>query len=300
MSKSGLNVSSLGALVGFEAAARRGSFRLAASELNVTPSAISHQIQYLEEEFGVRLFTRLHRGVSLTPDGAEIYAVLGQSFENIGDVIQRVRSSNRGQSVTLGSTHAFGYFWLMPRIGAFWRAHPEIVLNQVISDDMAETRHSTIDLRIRYCNSPEADEEGSPLFGDVVYPVCSPEFIKKSGPVTDLKALTRLPLIDGSHSFALWLPWSDWLRHMSFAGVIPNYRRVSSYILAVQAAIDGQGVILGWDRLISTQIKSGQLVRVTDKSMTSPAEYFAIWSANRGLQPEAKALLQWLLDQSAK
>ena len=87
--------------MGFEAAARRGSFRLAASELNVTPSAISHQIKHLEEEIGVQLFARLHRGVGLTPDGAEIYSVLGQSFENISDVIQRVRSNNRGQSVTL-------------------------------------------------------------------------------------------------------------------------------------------------------------------------------------------------------
>jgi LysR family glycine cleavage system transcriptional activator len=294
LSKRALNVSSLGALVGFEAAARRGSFRLAALELNVTPSAISRQIQHLEEEFGVRLFARIHRGVILTPEGAEIYSTVGQAFESISDTIARTRSSNRGKTVTLATTHAFGYFWLMSKVNAFWRAHPEIVLNQVISDDVAETRLSTIDLRIRYCSAPEADEEGVKLFGDEIYPVCTPELLARFGQVNDVKKLAKLPLIDGSSSNSAWTPWSVWLRTMAFDHVVPNYRRVSSYIIAVQAALDGQGVILGWHRLIEGHLKSGQLVKLSKLSMPSPWDYYAIWSAKRGLRPEAETLLQWL------
>ncbi len=295
MPRRGLNASSLGALVAFEAAARRANFRLAAHELGVTPGAVSRQIKALEEDLGVRLFQRLQRGVRLTPEGTELQGVLGSAFGSISDTLARLRGRAGAGSVTLATTHAITYFWLMPRLGAFWRRHPELTLNQIVSDDPAESRLSTVDLAIRYCDGPEADEDGVRLFGDVVYPVCSPELLARVGPVPDLATLVGLPLIDFSGIRQSWIPWSEWLRLNRWRGAMPDFRRVNSPIIAVQAALDGQGVVLGWDRLIAPLIREGSLVRVTTLSIPAPSAYYALWPAQRALRPEAHSLLEWLL-----
>ena len=128
------NLPSLTSLAAFEACARHMSIKLASSELNVTPGAVSRQIRGLEEEAGTPLFLRDKDGMHLTPEGEELYAVLARGFSQASEAFHRIRTGQSQSSVTLACSNAIASMWLMPRIGDFWREHPEIALNHLISD----------------------------------------------------------------------------------------------------------------------------------------------------------------------
>ena len=155
---------SLTALASFEAAARHLSVKAAAEELNVTPGAVSRQIKALEAELGLALFTRLHRGLALTREGEELAGVLARGFGQVALLLRDFRGRSQGRNVTLGSSNAFASLWLMPRLGAFWRAHPEITVNHMISDRAADLRVPEVELRIRYGGGASAGEEAERLF----------------------------------------------------------------------------------------------------------------------------------------
>ena len=167
---------SLTALATFEASARHRSFKLAAAELNVTPSAISRQIKALEDEFSLPLFLRHTSGVELTPEGEDLYSVLSHGFARASEAVQRIKSGNRSQCVTLASTTAVALMWLMPRMGEFWREHPEIQVDHLISDNARDYRRADIDLRIRYGFGSWPDETATLLLRETIYPVAGPGF----------------------------------------------------------------------------------------------------------------------------
>ena len=126
------------------------SFKLAAAELNVTTGAISRQIRAVEDDIGAQLFTRSSTGVELTAAGMDLYAVLSQSFGRISETAQKIKLGNRASRVTLACTHAMAMMWLIPRMGSFWRANPEIFVDHLISDLSRDYRRADVELRIRY------------------------------------------------------------------------------------------------------------------------------------------------------
>jgi LysR family glycine cleavage system transcriptional activator len=170
---------SLTSLAAFEASARHRSVQRAASELNVTPGAVSRQIKALEEELGVPLFERTLGGLMLTADAEALYAVLSQSFSRTAETVQAIRSRNRTKRVTLACTHAFASQWLMRRIGEFWRRFPDISVDHLISDDAREFRRAEVDLRIRYGFGAWPDETSALLMTDTIYPIAGPEFARQ-------------------------------------------------------------------------------------------------------------------------
>jgi LysR family glycine cleavage system transcriptional activator len=285
---------SLTTLAAFEAAARHASVKRAARELNVTPGAVSRQVKALETDLGVMLFTRVHRGLELTAEGMELAGVLGRGFAQAAETCRRLREKGDTPSLTLGASTAVAGLWLIPRIGRFWREHPEITVNHVISDEPADMRRGDVDLWIRYGQGPWRGETAVRLFGDRLFPVCGPGFAREHAAVTP-EELPALPLLRLKGVDPGWPDWEDWLdwagvRHGPLTG-----RSVNNYTILVQAARDDQGVALGWERLVRPLLERGVLTRLTDLAFDSPAAYFLTWPEDRTPSPAMELFRDWLL-----
>lgn len=288
---------SLAALVAFEATARSGSLKFAASELGVTPSAISHNIKALEKEAGGTLLIRGHRSIVLTAEGKALYEALSAGLGEIAEAFADIKVRLGGNKVAIGTTHAFGQLWLMPRLGRFWRDHEDINIDHVSSDNSEELRKPAVDLKIRYGTGVWPGEAAERMFGDRIYPVCGPGYSRrfKIRSVEDLKQTTLLSL---ERMDIGWTDWTDWLRSVGQTWRGAKVRTFNSYVIALQAAEDDQGVVMGWHRLVDPLVQAGRLVRVTKAEIEAPASYYLAWNEGRGLSPAALALKDWLMAEA--
>ena len=280
---------SLSALRAFESAARLGSFRAAAEELGVTPTAISHQVRGLESMLATPLFTRRVRGVALTDAGLKLSSVLSQGFDAFQDAVESVSRAQRRSIVTVGATNAFTARWLVPRLASFREAEPTIDLQLAASDEPASVVHGEVDIAIRYGSGLYPGHAAELLWQDVFAPVSNPLLgIDQPGMLRDV------PLI----AFEWKRPtprnptWQRWSRK---AGVpIPHDARFLNFsdeTHAIQATVAGQGVGLLSTLLVAPELASGALVErfgprmpghgyylVTHPGSTTPAiEAVAAW-----------------------
>lgn len=287
---------SLNALAAFEAAARHLSLTRAATELNVTPGAVSKQVKALEDQIGRPLFLRLHRALELTPEGHAVYHSLKDAFERVSGTIRQVGLSGSPRSVSIGTTMAFAQLWLMPRLGGFWTAHQDIVLDHIISDRAHEANRSGLDLRVRYGDGNFTDETATFLFGDRIVPVASPAFLSRHK-VKGVQDLSSLPLLSVEGVDWTWTTWADFLKAVGAPHRRLNVRRFNSYVIALQAAQAGQGVALGWMSLVKPLIARKLLARASMAEIAAPQSFYLTWPARQPLRPEAEILRDWLLAQ---
>ncbi|MEX0923882.1 MAG: LysR substrate-binding domain-containing protein [Rhodovibrionaceae bacterium] len=297
MARRNYDLPSLTALAAFEAAARHLSLKRASEELNVTPGAVSRQIKALEGAVGCALFLRRPRGVELTAEGEALYGTLSRSFSQIAETYHRLQSAARTLSVTIGATTAFASMWLMPRLGAFWRAHQDITINHAISDDPRELRTASVDLRVRYGTGVWPDETSLLLFGDRIYPVCGPGFGAQHR-VRQAEELLALPLLQLAGVDPSWTDWEEWLRRAGVVGRPRAGRSFNNYVIALQAAQDDQGLALGWHSLVAPLLAEKKLVRLGKTEIEAPGGFYVTWNASRDLTAEAVALRDWLLAQT--
>lgn len=294
MARRPYNFPSLNGLAAFEAAGRHMSFTEAASELNVTPGAVSKQIKQLESEVGAPLFVRLHRSLDLTAEGAALHATLRESFSRISETLSGLDVARRVKTVSIGSTSAFAQFWLMPRLGRFWKEHQDIVVDHAISDRGHDRLHARVDLRVRYGTAPFPDEEASKLFDDRIIAVASPAYLRERS-VSTLADLAAQPLLSVEGLDWTWTTWGDFFRANGVKPSRLNIRRFNSYVIAVQAARDGQGLVLGWEGLLAPLLAEGALVQAGDAAMQAPDSFYLCCVSRERLSPEAKTLHDWLL-----
>ena len=262
---------SVSALVCFEAAARNLSFKAAAVELNVTPAAISHQVKRLESELGSTLFRRQHRGVDLTESGAYLFVALQRGFEGISDAVRDIRAPAEAEDVIVQVTTAVSAFWLTPKITAFWKTRPDIIVSQIVSDGAQSSRRA--DLSIRYGAMPEAGTDARLLFHDDIVAVGTPEFAQTRG-IRGIDDVRNLPLIHVAAEGADWTGWADWLAYFGQEAPTGRGIAVNNHMIALQLARDGAGAVLGWTGLIDPLLASGDLVQVVPDRMPSPQSFF--------------------------
>ncbi|MFV0301556.1 MAG: LysR family transcriptional regulator [Paracoccus sp. (in: a-proteobacteria)] len=288
------DLSSMTALICFEAAARRSSFKAAAQEINVTPAAVSHQIKALEEDLGCMLFFRRHRGVELTEKGAFLMVALQRGFETISEAVLQLRESPETVDVTIRASTAVSALWLTPRIGAFWKINPGITVSQIISD--LPGPGGRYDLSIRYDTPWDNGEEWRPLFQDSILALGSQRF-RDQHRIRGAADLLRVPLIHMRSEDNAWTGWADWFGTLGYP--VPGGRSlyVNNYMIALQAAEDDMGAVLAWTGLLGNLLESGRLVRLVPESIASPLPFHL--TVHPRASVKARMFADWLIGTQA-
>ena len=279
----------MSSLISFEAAARHVSFKAASKELNVTPAAISHQVKALEQELRCTLFRRYHRGVELTETGAYLLISLQRGFEHMNDALDQLRARTPKVSVMIRATTAVSSLWLTPRLAQFWKSHGHISVAQIVSD--SDQHQPDCDLSIHYGDMSRETGTCRALFHDHITALASPQFVQKHK-VEAISDLAKIPLIHLDSAESSWTDWHGWCSALGYTGPLKNSHRVNNYVIALQAAQDDMGAVLGWDGLTRTFIDSGKLVRILPDSVASPQDFFV--KLHPQASERAKQVYDWL------
>lgn len=285
----------------FEAAARTLSFTRAAAELSLTQSAVSRAIASLEQRLGFALFERRHRALLLTERGRTLFRATADMLERLNDTVARLRGRGAARALTVTTPLSFASLWLIPRLARFTRAHPEVDVRIAANNEIIDLERSGIEVAIRYATSERAPG-GAKLFGEEVFPVCSPALVRdRARPITRPEDLARHVLlhIDDAGQ-APWLVWEPWfeaagIRDLKPAGAL----HFSHYDQLIQAAINGQGVALGRVPLLREQLRSGALVAPFKRGIASPRSYYVMRSARSANSSEVDAFIAWLHAEAA-
>ena len=289
-------------LVGFESAARHLSFTKAGEELFLTQSAVSRQIKELEDQLGVVLFQRRHRALALTQAGHQFYAAAAQALSTMRTATDRLRAQAGKKALSVTTTHSFAALWLIPRLAGFTRDHPGVDVRITAETRVQDLERDGLDLALRHGPASLAGPNAVRLFGEKVFPVCSPKLLKKR-PLEkphDLKnhVLLQYDDPDGRHP---WLHWKTWLEVERIADLKPaGTLSFSGYEQIIPAAIAGHGVALGRSPLVKDLMRSGELVAPFKSSADPARAYFAILSKNAVGRPEVNAFLEWLKTEAVK
>ncbi len=294
----------MSALATFEAAARLGSFTQAASELGVTQAAVSRQIKLLEDDLNTALFVRAHRKVALTPAGAALAGTVGGAFASMAEMIETIRRPQLGDTVTVGATLAFSRFWILPRLSDFRTAHPSVKLKLVSDDGPADLRRDRLDAVIRFGAPPFPDGRCIASRPDEVFPVCSPRLIDRLGFDPEHADLSGLPLIAADNVNPSWLTWRTWAKAVGLGPALGRASdrselRFNHYTDTIEAAVNAEGVALGWSMLLERHLADGRLVRVGSRAHPTEQRYCLVVPSERDLAPPTRAFTSWMAGQLA-
>jgi len=279
----------------FEAAARHGSFVAAAEELSVSPGAVSRTIKELEKFTGVQLFVRKARGIELT-EAARTYArAIGPALQQIAQATAELRASTRHEPLRVTAMPALAQRWLVPKLGEFYQRHPDITVIVSAESAVIDLPKSQYDLALRYGGNHPPDCEVIELFREEMFPVVSPK-LAATVPLRRPEDLFQLTALYDTY-------WeSDWSLWLGAVGLEPPRRwrglYFTLYSMAVDAAVAGQGVLIGHAALIADELRSGKLVAPFAQRISSPKRYYAVVRPDRASSSAVGAFLEWLRDQS--
>lgn len=287
----------LNSLVAFEAAARHLSFTRAADELNVTQGAISRQVRALEDYLGKPLFTRATRKVNLTMVGLQYAQTIRSSLSEISSLTSEVRSWRSVQHVTVATSSAMASLWLLPKITALQQQHDDIDLRITTLEQIRDLNRTKFDIALFYCHLTPPGMHATTLFFEEVFPVCSPAYLERYGPIDTPEALQDCTLLSLEDSDVDWISWKRWFAEVG--AEIRSSRRslnINSYSMLVQAALMGQGVALGWGQLVDDYLVTGQLVRPMETVLKTDARFCMLEPTQApSRHASVRAFQQWLL-----
>lgn len=298
---------SLHYLRALEAVARHLNFRLAAEELALTQSAVSRQIQALEHEIGTALFVRHTRSVELTAAGQLLQRAAQPSVERIDATVRQIRQSMGRQSVTITTWASFASMWLIPRLEAFQRAHPDIDIRIDATDTFVDLNTADVDLALRCAEPNAALTQAERLFGEQLTLVASP-WLLKTQPIQDLNDLRTCTWIESSDLHSThqleWLSWQRWLEtyalHLTPLPSPARWLYFNYTHQVMQAALTGQGVALARLPLVAESLATGDLVEVLPHTrLHSPLAYWLLHAPHSQARPEVRAFCDWLREQAA-
>jgi DNA-binding transcriptional LysR family regulator len=279
----------------FEAAARLLSFTQSADELNVTQAAVSRQIAGLEARLGVLLFVRKHRRVELTTAGRLLSDAVSQGFNSMAEAIARITQDETRSTLVIGATTAFSHFWLMPRLPEFRRLHPSVTVRILAQDTRVRLDLNDIHGTFRYGDGRWNDGRIIRLFGDRVGPVCAPGYHACLGSIAPSPAeIAAEQLIEHDYADSAETGWRDYFRLSGSPGQICDVSvACSSYLDVVYAALAGQGIALGWQRLVGDLLANGQLVPLAEMVDAREAYYFIAGEQHQSHEALA-AFMDWV------
>lgn len=288
-------------LPAFEAAARHLSFTKAAAELFLTQSAVSRQIQALEESLGGRLFERRTRALLLTERGQVLYKTAQDLLEQLQDATRKLRGEAAARTVTVTSTPGFASLWLIPRLNAYLETHPGVDVRISASYETVNLEQQGVDLAIRY--APTAAMGGArPLFAESVIPVCSPALAADPArPLREPADLRAHVLLHMENSRASWVDWNIWLHAHGLRDLKPAGALLfNQYDQLIQAAAGGQGVALGRLPVLRQMLRDRRLVTPFKKSVVSSRGYYVLRSKRVASERDVSDFEAWLLAEAKK
>ncbi|MFM0033213.1 LysR substrate-binding domain-containing protein [Paraburkholderia strydomiana] len=293
-----LRLPPLPALRFFEAAGRHQSFKLAAAELNVTPSAVSHGIVGLEQALGVELFVREPRGISLTATGADYLSYVAEAFSLIAIGTQRLPNHRADRPIALSCAPTFASRWLVPRLAGFRERWPKVNVSVDTSHRQVGFPVDGFDFAIRLSRSPVAGAAWTRLFGERFVPVCSPVYLES---LRDDGGNIRLEHATLIHVNAASEDWQAWFDATGANGIDPTGGlRVDTIQLAFEAAAMGLGVALGRRPLVDSDLGSGALVEASSDTIDSAGAYWLVSAENADRRPELYDFKRWLIGEAGQ
>ena len=286
---------SLPALRAFDAAAKHGSFRAAASHLHVTPTAISHHVRSLETQLGVSLFKRIGRDVELTEDGQRLAASTTQAFSLLENAVNRARRGQR-QVVRLAAGPIFTARWLMPRISEFWNQHPGIDLEVLPTYEPRTLDPANVESVIRWERRADMPKSAVKLLELSPVAIASQRFVESNGPFNAPEDLLQVPLL---HQRNHW-GWLDWFSAMGVTSATPLRGSIfEDANVLFRGAADGQGAVVGWLPLIDQDLREGRVVRLYDENIAPTHGYYVDLLGSEPAAGRVAKVLSWLQAEAA-
>ena len=288
-------------LRGFEAAARHLSFTRAAEELFLTQSAVSRQIQALEEFVGLPLFERRHRSLVLTEAGQSLLRTVAPVLEQLAEATRRLRETRTGHVLTVTTTISFASMWLVPRLSRFRKEYPRVDVRVSATTQLVDIEREGYDLAIRDCPEGNAPAGAIHLVGEHLAPVCSGEYMKEARAArkplvqpADLRHHTLLYLHDPTGKWP-WISWPAWFEAMGAGGLMPaGTLTFGQYDQVMQAALLGQGIALGRTGILGDALRSGRLFALFGRRQQLARAFYVILAAGAHSRPEVTAFVDWV------
>lgn len=285
----------LQALRALEAAVRHESYTLAAEELALTQSAVSHQLRELEAQLGERLFQRVGRRMMPTAHARAMATRIREGLRMLESAVDDAPQRRSPGTLHLSLLPSFAFKWLMPRLGDFHARHPEIALNVRATLDLADFRHDGVDAAIRYGKGHWDGTESALLARETLFAVASPRFLQGRLP-HDLRQLKPEYLIGNPYE-----PWTPWLRAAGLDWPEPKPRlTIGDAALLLEAAISGQGIILTRELLSRDDLAAGRLVRLFDIALPDTSAYWLVWPKGSRKLAMIATLHEWMQDALAR
>lgn len=302
MTTNSVSLPPLDYLLAFEATAESESFVAASKRLNISETAISRKVRLLELHYGVPFFLRGHRSISITPQGELFLARVKPALEMLRSASQMTAADHKDRAVTLAATNSVAALWLMPRLQKLNRQNKHLKIMLVSSDDDNECLSDNVDLAILRGDGDWPGYHAELMFGETVFPVCSPSYLKANPSAADPLQIHDLDLIEVSSTHREWMNWRTWLENSGTpAGKLRQGSFFNTYPLSVQAAADGLGIALGWGHLVDPLLNEGKLVRPLGQAKVRTNHgYYLLKSERKKMFDECQVVEDWLHRQSAE
>jgi len=293
MSRSLSLLPSANALVVFEAAARLGSFKRAAEELNVTQPSISQTVRAMEDRLGGALFVRGNRGVQLTAAGAELMSAVEPALRRIDGALRSI-SATGNRTISIASSTSVATQWLLPLTASFQRAHPDLNVRLLATDRNVEPG-GDVDFTIRRGPVDWDLPNCWHVSDEVLYTICSRSYLARRGPVSDIRDLANHDIIHNHEAFRNRMNWREWLSAQGFGELqLPETLTLNEYQLVIQACIAGEGIALGWSITTKALVDQGILVRPLDNEVHTGHAFYILGDPETRLSRHKMDYVDWI------
>jgi LysR family glycine cleavage system transcriptional activator len=284
---------SLDAIRGFESAARHLSFTAAAEELCITQSAVSKQVKSLEDALGTALFLRGGKGLSLTPQGRELYEAARASLAQLASAVDRLLAADR-ESVAVTTTPSFAALWLAPKLAKFQQLEPAIDVRVDASEARVNLEREGMDLAVRLYPVQPGDEGPPPLLQEQALLVAAPGVAARINSAADILSTPLLVYYDPATRFP-WMSWPDWYERLGLKQAAQQpCLYFSQYEHVLTAAVQGAGIAIGRTPLVLPLLRSGQLTVVLPGQTVDGLAYRIVTSAHSTGRPAVQKFRDWL------